>query len=103
MHVLGKHDGDLSLPTPIRRNAKSPSCLPNTCIDQPTFCLCGFEKTPDDLCCDYKCNSCPANYSPWKFEIGPLNFFPSGPLNFTGLSFTGLNFTGFNFPILGRR
>ena len=75
----------LSLPTSIHRTTKSSSCLPNVCIIESAFCFCGFEKSPNDPCCDYKCSVCPANLTfPWMtFEIGPLNFFPLGPMNLT--------------------
>ncbi|UJR36683.1 hypothetical protein I4U23_029400 [Adineta vaga] len=85
-----------SLPTtPIRRNIKSPSCIPNACIIEPAFCICGFEESPNDPCCEYKCSSCPADFTfPWMtFEIGSLNFFPLGTMNFSEV----------NWNLLGRR
>jgi hypothetical protein len=82
----------LSYPTPIRRNGKSPSCVPNACIDEPTFCFCGFEKSPNDPCCEHTCSVCPANFTlpGINFQIGPLNFFPLGAFNLSGLNLSFL-------------
>ena len=65
-----------SYPTPIRRNGKSPSCIPNACVAQPAFCFCGYEKSPNDLCCEYTCSICPSNFilPGINFETGQLNF-----------------------------
>ncbi len=82
----------LSLPTHIRRNGKSPSCTPNACIVETASCVCGFEESPNDACCDYKCRSCLSDFTfpTMTFGVGPLNFFPLGTFNLSGVDFSWL-------------
>lgn len=79
-----------SIPSAIYRPARSLDCSPDTCFLDPSFCYCGSEAPAADSCCTFQCRRCPDVFIPisWDFGIGPLNFFPLGPFNFTGINWS---------------